>query len=437
MPLRCLQNPQSALASGKRQSDEMSTTTSFDLPHAAVERLEAALDERQPSDVARAVARLLLDDPGVRPGVEDHLRERLRSHQRGDRVSAAAAFQAVPLATRVRAAGNGNHEREAAAAESVEALIAALVVETQLNVRFELLSALAAQDYEADSLRHLAGVVGRLVQRVIEAGPDLDEVTDADLRRAHDRLRAAELVDPGSVLPRRRARRIVGYAATGIPFVLQDQANPEVVLVYNASLDAWLPPGGHFNPGMDQLPSETLVHKIKAEAGADSIVHWAPGLAFRSQSDSVELRPSPSFVLLEDLTKHPRRNPAEVHTHHYDLNYICQINERDVAKIGRGDYPAIRVPLGGLEAEVEDLREEVTRRIRARATADSPEHAQAAIFPDVVERIVLSLSVLAGQWGDKINSFELNGSANGDSAPHIDQVPFLVSSFSRGDPNGH
>lgn len=403
------------------------TTSILDVPDDVVKRLERALADPKPADLGRGIARLLIDNLELFSALESYFREQLRSPDRQDRTAAAVAFQAIPLAARLSADdGKTDLAKPAPSQESLAAIVAALVVEVELSVRFELLSALAAQDYEAAGLGDFARLAGLVAERSIESNMDLDEDTRADLQALHDRLRAAELIDSGSVLSRPEARRIVGYAATGIPFVLEDKTRPEVILIYNSSLDAWLPPGGHFNPGMDQLPSETLIHKIKDEAGADSIVYWAPGLAFASGSHSVQLHPSPSFVLLEDLTKHPRRNPAEVHSHHYDLNYICQISASDLDGIGHGTKPALRVSLGEL-SQAADLRAEVTRRITHEAKETHPRYANAGVFPDVVERIVLSLAVLAGEWNDKLNSFELNGSSNGQGAPHITQVDFPVA----------
>lgn len=389
-----------------------------DVPDDVVERLERALrvergEARGSAEIGRDVARLVADEVAYLPRFEAALRARLASLDRAERAAAAAAFQGVALALRLDG-------QRAAAAEraSVEALIAALTAEVELGVRLELLAALAAQDFDASELRPLAPLAAQIAARTVEGGGDLDTTTERQLRFLHDGLRASGYADDDDVVRGRERARIVGYAATGIPFVLRDGARPEVVLIYNDSLDAWLPPGGHFDPSSDEVPSQTLVRKIATEAGADSIVHWAPGLGFERQASDVELHPAPSFVLLEDLRAHPRRSPLEVHTHHFDLNYICRITDEDEESIGRGEKPTIRVPLDGFEFTARG-RPFIEERVHETVSAQQPELSHASLFQDVVERIFLSLALLAGRWEQKLYSFELNGSANGHGTAQV------------------
>lgn len=160
------------------------------------------------------------------------------------------------------------------------------------------------------------------------------------------------------------------------------------MLVYNFSLNAWLPPGGHFDPSDISIPDETLVTKIREETGAHCEILWE-GYEFSANSAS-SVRPTPSFTLFEDL-RAMSRSPTEVHAFHYDLNYICRIPREFTGKLGTGKLPTIQVPMRPVAAaEDSDRRSRIAALVREHA----PEGTGLQIPPDAVERILISLGIL-------------------------------------------
>jgi hypothetical protein len=222
-------------------------------------------------------------------------------------------------------------------------------------------------------LEQLDGPIGALV-------PD-DELEPA-IKAAATLLRKQRSYSSKSV----EATKL-GYAATGVPFVLTDPTQPELVVVHNENLQAWLPPGGHFDPDLQDIPSEKVLRKIQEETGSTATLLWKAGDFERR--DTARPLPAPSFVLLEDLTKLKSKDP---HDYHFDLNYICRINDEAVGDLGTGAKRVVRVPLGELERE--PRMNQIKRRIREAVRSEAPKLAQATVTDDVVERVVRSLELL-------------------------------------------
>ena len=262
---------------------------------AALERVSLALadviDAGQLEEVVREATRLAGEEAAI-PALEHYLCELLLRDEVRAREAAAAAMQA--LATVVAAEGGGH---AGISATSLDALVAALAVESELSARAEQLWALSQQDYSRDELRSYVPLVRRIARSFVETRSQIDAETVDQMAYLYERLQGEDGKDPSILWP--AERKLLGFAATGIPFLLSDPVCPKVVLIYNENLDAWLPPGGHFSPGMSQMPDETLIDKIQTEAGVSSVVHWV-SLSFEDRGQPVQLRPAPSFVLRED-----------------------------------------------------------------------------------------------------------------------------------------
>lgn len=388
---------------------------------AALDAVETALVQT-PDATRRAVVAALETDCAVQPLIEQALCRALTSPERESRRNGAIGLQAVTLVWS-RDVG----AQRSIGPSSLGALIAALAVEAEIAPRTEQLWALSRQDYRHEALQPFAGIAARVFAAFVTTAAHIaDELVD-QLVYAYELVRP--MVDdadlPGDLSP--APRDLLGYAATGIPFILSEPRNPKVVLIFNDNLQHWLPPGGHFNPGMDEVPSEALVRKIREETGARAKVIWN-GQDFNPRRGKVEVSPAPAFVLLEDLTALPYRASTEIHRRHYDLNYICEIlTEEEVAD------DCLIVELGEMPAE--DPFSFVRERIEAKARELRQE---SVILDDVVERVVLSLQVLAKR--DSRALFTLapyrNGNGNGNT-PHFKPERVERPLVKLGGANGH
>jgi MarR family len=234
----------------------------------------------------------------------------------------------------------------------------------------------------------------------------------------------------------------VGFAATGLPFVLAEPNEPEIVLIHNANLDAWLPPGGHFHPELQEIPSEKVVRKIKEETGATSEILWrAPRFETRTTAKPL---PGPSFVLLEDLRELPG-GETELHTYHHDFNYICRVTDESVREIGTGSSPAVRVNLSRLP-EGTYRAEAVRRRIAEAITETHREHERAIVTDDVIDRVVQSLTLLEanrpGEESGRLQVFTPHGAMADDQVEsalkgQLDEFGLVVNASINGESNSH
>ncbi|WP_344494002.1 NUDIX hydrolase [Nonomuraea monospora] len=108
----------------------------------------------------------------------------------------------------------------------------------------------------------------RLVRTLVE------ELSPHDDREAADRRWALEWVDSGAPLfrvakPATPPHHLVVYA------VLVDERRDAVLLVDHRKARAWLPPGGHVDPGED--PRRTVLREAEEELGLAARFHPALG----------------------------------------------------------------------------------------------------------------------------------------------------------------
>lgn len=350
-------------------------------------QLERLLAGSDPDEIVRALPGLISDRP-AKIRIERYVGSQLLSSDRALRHSAAVALYAL---THSDLGGSSTAEKHRIASiepETFERLICAVAVEPSAAVRAEQLWAMVAQSFEG-ALSVYARLVARLIEAALSATSfGISMETLERLTYGYEQIKRRAPVEDMLENPVPARRDLIGYAATGLPFLSGDPANPVVVLVYNFSLSAWLPPGGHFDPGDTSIPDQTLVRKVREETGADCEILWE-GREFSANGAS-SVRPTPSFVLFEDL-RAMNRLPTEVHAFHYDLNYICRIPTESIDKLGSGKLPTIKVPMGSVAAAGTSDRRS---RIEALVKEQAPEGTGQQIPPDAVERILISLGIL-------------------------------------------
>lgn len=354
------------------------------------EKVEAVLKIGDHGTIAREIPSIIDAENQAKESIEQILVSHLLDTQPPMRMSAAIGLYAMTHAHMGGATIEDNIQRASIRPESLEALVAAVLVETNFKIKFEQLWALSVQSFKGELAKY-AGLLGRIIEATLSSNSPAPQEMLERLNYAYEKLKR----ERPDLLLRKQAeikkRELIGYAATGIPFILTDRKNPEVVLVYNYNLEAWLPPGGHFEPGEGEVPDDILVKKIAEETGANCKAVWEARSFDSPLDDTISVLPTPSFVLFEDLRAMKNGSP-EIHTHHYDLNYICQVTSDSIDKIGQGKLRAIRVPLGQvLKAKANEYKQIIQKSILEQAKPTGMAHT----VPDnVVERILISLGIL-------------------------------------------
>jgi hypothetical protein len=353
------------------------------------EDVERILSTGDPDVVVREIRRIA-ETSGVdvkRTVIETVVCEYLLHESADIRSSSALALYALTQANFGGASVSENIKRASVDAATLERLFAAITVERDPRVQADMLWALMVQDY-SDHLSAYAGLVAKTIEAMLWTPFPASQDTLERLVYGYNQLRTQlpSLRLRANIEPSKR--ELIGYAATGLPFVLEDLSQPHALLVYNFNLGIWLPPGGHFEPNVGELPDHALITKIRRETGTVCTPVWEARKFQRPMEVSV--LPAPSFVLFEDL-RGMQPSPVEIHAFHYDLNYICQVSPESVRKIGTGLLPTIRVPLGDLTATDMPAKRE---QVRERVLNAIPSNDQRRIDDSVLERILLSLDIL-------------------------------------------
>lgn len=349
-----------------------------------------------PDDVVRLFSRVE-DIVAAR----DALAEALKSDDRQRRFNSALGLYAM-------ATEPPESQNNVIARDLFERLLAAVAVESDSKVKSEMFIALVAYEYDTD-LSIFAPLVARLIEHVALTSTPVSEAIMHRLAYGYAKLRAQSQEARTFDDLKFQSRELIGYAATGIPFVVAGPTAPIAILVYNDRLDAWLPPGGHFEPAANESPTETLKSKIRKETGAEGEIVWsAPEF---DTSGDVTIQPSPSFVLFENLKSMTHVSSYEAHSFHYDFNYVCTITPETVPLLGSGTQLTLQVPLrsGG--------RVDIRNRIVAAATRAGAADIAQNIPDDVVERLGLSHRLLKEHRERRVTSHRLWTAETEDSEP--------------------
>ena len=249
--------------------------------------LEQALSSDDPDVIVRTIREHVGSSHGLKNEAESVLVAHLLSEEKRQRINAAIGLYALTHIKLTEPTG-----RASIGSDTFEKLLAAAVVEADPVVRADQLWALGSQDFNGP-LSHYASIVARLIEAIFFTTAPVSKETLDRLLYVYEKIRRQ---CPSIALlkePKPKERSLLGYAVTGLPFILDDLNNPEVVLVFNYNLGAWLPPGGHFNPGIDEIPTERLVAKIREETGARCTVMWE-SRRFSKGSGEIAILPSPS-----------------------------------------------------------------------------------------------------------------------------------------------
>jgi hypothetical protein len=191
-----------------------------------------------------------------------------------------------------------------------------------------------------------------------------------------------------------------GLAATGL-LVVHHSGEDQFLLVLNRNLNGghglWVPPGGHFDPEVDE-PAERLIAKIRTEVCRNATI-WSPDSLARP--DSLQLSTAetrwlspPLFLLDEDLLG----QCSHGHLRHLDLVYACR-DAGAVAgtpKYGPADRIYVRVSECALSAA--DAEQALRKAVEEweEGTTGLSHSVPATVSRDVAQRLYLVGAAWAG-----------------------------------------
>jgi hypothetical protein len=185
-----------------------------------------------------------------------------------------------------------------------------------------------------------------------------------------------------------------GLATTSVLIVRFD-APMNFMLVLNRNLNngkgLWVPPGGHFELGIDD-PADRLLQKIRSEVGIEAKI-WSPAAPPAEQLHSFNTAQTkwleaPIFILDEDLLG----LCSHGHSRHFDLIYACEATSyipRAVPKYSVADR--ILVPVGDCASSVEAAERAVHSAVEGwqRSTAGTTPGVRDTVSRDVAQRLHL------------------------------------------------
>lgn len=94
------------------------------------------------------------------------------------------------------------------------------------------------------------------------------------------------------------------------------------MLVHHRRLNAWVPPGGHVDPG--ELPHQTAAREVLEETGvAIEVLQTDPG--FENEDPQAFLPPQPLFVQCVTAKEDGLLN------YHFDLVYLCRPQKKTLS----------------------------------------------------------------------------------------------------------
>jgi hypothetical protein len=185
-----------------------------------------------------------------------------------------------------------------------------------------------------------------------------------------------------------------GLATTSVLIVRLD-APVNFMLVLNRNLNngkgLWVPPGGHFELGIDD-PADRLLQKIRSEVGIEAKI-WssaAPPAERLHSFNTAQTKwfEAPIFILDEDLLG----LCSHGHARHFDLIYACEAIAyipRAVPKYSVADR--ILVPVGDCASSVEAAERAVHSAVEGwqRSTVGTTPGVRDTVSRDVAQRLHL------------------------------------------------
>jgi hypothetical protein len=185
-----------------------------------------------------------------------------------------------------------------------------------------------------------------------------------------------------------------GLATTSV-LIVPASGPASFMLILNRNLNngkgLWVPPGGHFELGVDD-PADRLLQKIRSEVGIEAKI-WNPAapsaeLSYTFNTAQTKWLEAPIFILDEDLLG----LCSHGHARHFDLIYACEAIgyvPHAVAKYSLADRAL--VPLNDCASSVEAAETAVYAAIEhwQRTTVGTTPGVRDTVSRDVAQRLHL------------------------------------------------
>lgn len=185
-----------------------------------------------------------------------------------------------------------------------------------------------------------------------------------------------------------------GLATTSV-LIVSLGAPASFMLILNRNLNngkgLWVPPGGHFELGVDD-PADRLLQKIRSEVGMEAKI-WDPGapsveLVHSFNTAQTKWLEAPIFILDEDLLG----LCSHSHSRHFDLIYACEAAAyipRAVPKYSAADRVLVPVEDCGSSVNAAENAVHVAIERWQQNTAGTAPGVRDTISRDVAQRLHL------------------------------------------------